>query len=308
LPLLFVLGVAPIQALRHGPTAEKLETLSNWTFYPAVLPGLLGPVVLVLGLSGLAIGLLTPRWRKEAAYLGSWILIVILSFSLLPAKSERYILLTVPAFLLASSVGVAWLFRFLPPSHPEFRVALLAAGLAFGGWSAARAQVPEVSGFRETAAFLDTHAPTEPVLYDGYLDGVFGFYVRASDPGFKRRIVSAAQVLYHTGPTTSFDWVETVNAASPDDVMRILRTTAGCRWVAIEMGPKSEWSVGQKLLRQAVQRPDFELVHSFPVKAEGVERIDLYRIMGDVAPAAGANLSFPSYSTREFKGVTPITR
>ena len=74
------------------------------------------------------------------------------------------------------------------------------------------------------------------------------------------------------------------------------------------MGPKSEWSVGEKLLRQAVQQPDFELVHSFPVKAEGVERIDLYRIVGDVAPAAGANLSFPSYSTREFKGVTPITR
>ena len=90
--------------------------------------------------------------------------------------------------------------------------------------------------------------------------------------------------------------------------MNALRTQSGCRWVAIEVGRNSEWAHGQRLLREAVRRPEFELVQSFPIIGGGVRRVDLYRLTAPVTPVATIDLYFPSYSRRAFEHVVPITR
>jgi hypothetical protein len=67
-------------------------------------------------------------------------------------------------------------------------------------------------------------------------------------------------------------------------------------------------SIGRRLLRQAVARPEFELVHSFPIAGAGERRVDLYRIVSAVDPVTTVDLGFPSFTDRTFSDVVPITR
>jgi hypothetical protein len=308
LPLALAAYLAPVQIARHLPVVASLGRVRTWTFYWKVLPDLVGPPALALGLIGLGYGLLVPRWRTEAAFAASWIAAVILAFTLLPAKDPRYILLVAPAFVLAAAIGLASVFGQLAAIRPQPQAAILVVALALGSWSAARVHVPRASGFREVADYLRVHAPTDAVLYDGIHDGLFGFYVRSFDPQFARRVVRADKLLYEYGPSATFRRVETSRVSTTDDVLSVVRAQSGCRWVAVEIGQSSERLASQQLLRQTVERPEFELVRSFPVTADAVHRVDLYRILAPVAPVESVDLVFPAFSTRTFERVVPITR
>jgi hypothetical protein len=149
--------------------------------------------------------------------------------------------------------------------------------------------------------------PTEAVLYDGEYDGLFGFYFRSLDPNFKQRMVLADKLLYQYGPTTTFEWRQQSNVTSSDDVVNLLRSQSGCRWVAIEISRNEGLALGQRLLREAVKRSEFEWVRSFPITGAGERRVDLYRIVGVVNPVAAVDLTFPSLSERRFLQIVPIT-
>jgi hypothetical protein len=232
---------------------------------------------------------------------------LIVGLSLLPAKDSRYILLVAPAFALAATIGLAVAVPYLRSPHPAWQAAALAAGLAAGFWSATRVQVPHVSGFREIATYLQEQAPRDAVLYDGEYDGLFGFYVRAFDPHFERRVALGNKLLYQDGPGSTFTRIQKSNVASTEEVLNLLRTRSGCRWVAIEVAG-NRGSTGRRLLIQAVAAPEFELVRSFPITGAGAQRVDLYRIVSAVDPVATVDLAFPSFTSRTFPHVVPITR
>jgi hypothetical protein len=307
-PLLAALLLAPVHTSRQLPTGAFLARLPTWTYYWRMLPGVIGRPALAVGLAGCAAGLASARWRAEVVFLIIWITVLIVGLSLLPARDPRYILLVAPAFALAAAIGIACVVRYLPPLDPAWQVAVLAAGLAMGVWSAAYIDVPQVSGFREIATYIQERAPTDAVLYDGEYDGLFGFYVRALDPHFQQRVVLADNLLYHYGPTTTFQWDQASNVTSTGDVVKVLRARSGCRWVAIEVGPRPSSALGSRLLQQAVERSEFELTRSFPILGAGERRVDLYRMVGDVAPVAAVDLTFPSFSNRKFLHIVPITR
>jgi hypothetical protein len=307
-PLLAALLLAPVHTSRQLPTGAFLIRLSAWTYYWRMLPSVISRPALVLGLAGCAAGLASARWRAEVVFLVIWITVLIIGLSVLPARDPRYILLVAPAFALAVAIGIACAARYLPPLDPAWQLAVLAAGLAMGVWSAAHVDVPQVSGFREIATYLRERAPTDAVLYDGEYDGLFGFYVRALDPHFQQRVVLADNLLYHYGPTTTFQWSQASNVTSTEDVVNILRARSGCRWVAIEVGPRPSSAFGSRLLQHAMERSEFELTRSFPILGAGERRVDLYRMVGDVTPVAGVDLTFPSLSNREFRHITPIAR
>ena len=298
-PLAAALLLAPVQTSRHLPTLAFLGRPTTWTYYWHVLPGIAGRPALALGLAGCAAGLASARWRVEALFLVTWIAGLITVLSLLPARDPRYILLVLPAFGIAATIGLACTARYLPPLDPRWQGALLAAGLAAGVWSAGRVAVPRVSGFRQIAAYLRERAPNDAVLYDGDYDGLFGFYVRALDPTFRRRVVLADRLLYYYGPGPTFAWIQTSNVATTDDVVTLIRGRSGCRWVAIELAGGTAWALGRRLLRQAVKRPAFELVGSFPIAGAGQRRVDLYRVAGSVEPVHDVDLtlSVPQQST-----------
>jgi hypothetical protein len=307
-PLLAALRLAPVHTSRHLPTLGFLSTPGTWTYYWRVLPGVIGSAALALGLGGCAAGVVVLRWRAEATYLLIWIAALIAGLSLLPARDPRYVLLAAPAFVLAGAIGAVSVLRSRPMVHSVWQAAVLAAGLGAGLWSAAGVRVQDVSGFRELAAYLRDAAPTDAVLYDGDYDGIFGFYVRALDPRFERRVALADKLLYQYGPTTTFAPVDTSKAATPAEVVSLLRRRSGCRWVAIEVSRRTNLPLGQRLLREAVGGSGFELVRSFPITGAGERRVDLYRVVGAVAPVEAVDLSFPSFSAREFLHVVPVTR
>lgn len=306
-PVAIAIALAPVQTTRHLPTLALLTRSSTWTFYWTTLPDVTGRPALVAGVAGLIAGVFTVRWRTDAAYLAIWITASIVGLSLLPAKDPRYVLLAAPAFVLAAAIGLAAAVPHLRARHPEWQAAALAAGLAAGFWSAARVQVPQVSGFREIATYLQEQAPSDAVLYDGPYGGLFVFYVRALDPHFERRVALGSKLLYQDGPGSTFTPVQRSNVASTQDVVNLLRTRTGCRWVAIEV-TRNPGSVGRRLLRQAVARPEFELVRSFPITGAGERRVDLYRIVSAVDPVTTVDLGFPSFTNRSFHNVDPITR
>jgi 4-amino-4-deoxy-L-arabinose transferase-like glycosyltransferase len=307
-PLMLALVLAPVHTTRQLPTIAFLTKGATWAFYWRALPTVVGLPMAAVGTAGLIGAVVVTRWRTEAAYVGSWILVLVAVLSLLPARDPRYVLLAVPAFTIAAAMAVAMAAQSAPRLAPLWQAGLLLAGVAAGMWSASRVQVPRVSGFRELAEYLQQHAPADAVLYDGPHDGLFGFYVRASDPLFERRVVLGNRLLYQIGPTTTFKWVQESSVASTDDVVTLLHTRCGCRWVAIEVDKRPIWPVGERLLRQAVGRPEFELVRSFPIEGAGDRRVDLYRMTGDISPVTAVDLRFPSLSDRTFAQVVPVTR
>ena len=307
-PLLVALRLAPVHTSRHLPTLAFLSTPGTLTYYWLVLPNVIGGAALALGLVGGVTGLVSRRWRANATYLVIWIAVLIAGLSLLPARDPRYVLLAAPAFVLAGAIGAIAIVQSPALRHPAWHAAMLTAGLGAGLWSAAGIRVPQVSGFRELAAYLRDTAPADAVLYDGDYDGAFGFYVRALDPMYERRIVLADKSLYQYGPSTTFGPAQTSTVTTPEDVVRLLHLRCGCRWVAIEVSRRSNLPFRQRLLRQAVKGSDFELVRSFPIGGAGERRVDLYRVVGAVATVDTMDLTFPSYSERAFLHVAPIAR
>jgi hypothetical protein len=223
---------------------------------------------LAAGALGIAAAAWTRPWRTEAVYLGSWILVPVLVCRSYRRGIRVTVLLAAPAFVLAAALAIAWIARRVSIA-PASQVVVLVATLVAGGWSAARIHIPQVSGFGELTEYLHQQGPADAVLYDGAYDGLFGFYVRASDPQFVRRIVLANRLLFEAGPATTFKWVQKSNVASTDDVVTLLQARCGCRWVAIEVDNRPIWAAGQRLLRQAVVRPEFELARSFSDRRRG---------------------------------------
>jgi hypothetical protein len=309
IPLAAALLYMPLHTLRHLPTIEFLATASTWTYYWATLPNLFGWPVLALGLVGVVAGLSEARWRAEAVLLACWLAILIVGLSLVPARDPRYLLPAAPALVIAATIGVASAVRRAARLHPAWQVALLAAGLAVGFWSAARINVPVVAGYREIAGFLQQQGPRDAVLYEGYNPWLLGFYIRAMDPGFDRRVVRADKLLYERLPTATFKPIIMSKVESTQDVMKVLRTQCGCRWVALEVAVNPSPLPARRFLREAVERPEFELVRSFAISGEPLtHRVDLYRLTVDVDPVSAVDLTFPEFGNRTFAHVVPITR
>jgi hypothetical protein len=172
--------------------------------------------------------------------------------------------------------------------------------------AALRIRVTRVSGIDAVARYLRDHGPDDAVLYSGIYDGVFAFYVRAMDPGYARRVVFSGRLLYQYRQVVDFTWTETPHVTTAEDVVRVMRTDSGCRWVAIEVGGEGLLSASEYWLRKALEGPAFERVQSFPVTGRPVTRIDLYRFVLPLEPARPLDLAFPSFSSRVFRGVEPI--
>ena len=309
IPLAVSVLFSPIHTSRNMPSVAFLAQPSTWMLYWWILPNAIGWPALTLGLAGAAAGFLTARWRGEATYLVVWFAVLIGALSLLPARDPRYILPAAPAFALAAAIGVAAAVQRTRAPGPTLSAALLIVALVAGFWYAARVPVPTVAGFRDIALYLAQAGPHDAVLYDGPNSALLGFYVRVLDPNFERRVTEGGKLLYQYGPGRTFaQWTQTSKVASTQDVVRLLRTQCGCRWVAVEAWPQTAVVTGRQLLREAVVTPDFEFVRSFPITGARARQVDLYRLVGDVDPVAALDLSFPSFTTREFHGVVPITR
>ncbi len=296
----------PAHLARQVPSAAKLLSPVNWIFYARVLADLVGLPWLGLAAAGAAAGLWTPARRAATLRLVLATVAALSCLALLPARDERYALLLGPLLVLTAFVGIVTVVDASGRRAPAVGTAIVLVLLGLTTTAALRTRVMRVAGIDAVARYLRDHGPDDAVLYSGIYDGVFGFYVRAFDPGYARRVVFSGRLLYEYRQGVDFTWTETPHVASADDVVRLMRTASGCRWVAVEVGGEGLLSATEHWLRQALAGPAFEHVQSFPVTGRPVTRIDLYRFTLPVDPAPPLDLAFPSFSSRVFRGVEPI--
>ena len=295
------------------PSASHLATLSTWTFYPLHMPQIVDMHLIFLAGLGLLTGLAQRRWRREAIILTSWIAILYVVFSIIYAKDIRYALPVMAPLVMLCAIGVnsvsEWLKRRLHMSGPAGRqltTMVILVILLSQAYLIRQHTVPSVSGYRELVAFLEQAAPTEPLFYEGYHDGIFTFYVRAGDDDFQRRVVLGSKLLYASAKVPGWRQQDFVN--SPEDVVRVLRDQGGARWLAVEVPARGQQSAPVRALYEALGTSDFELVRSFSIDASSVERVDVYRFRLPVREVKEVELPFPVLGPDVRYRTRPVTR
>jgi hypothetical protein len=284
------------------PSADHVWSVANWAYYPRHLHEIFSPHLIAVAVGGAAAGLVSQRWRCETSLLLIWVAVTYVFFSYLVAKESRYVLLLctplvglvmIAVFALAHGVGV--LLKRPPQAVKVCALVALAILLGVQAWLASGVLgIRSLHGFREVAAYFEQVAPAEPVLYNGYHDGIFTFYVQAGDPEFRRQVVLGNKLLYTT-PQQGF--------------LEALRTRGGCRWLAIEVSQASKqyWPSPSALLEVA-QGPEFSWVRSFPLHGKGVERVEVYRLNIPIESPEEIELPFPILGGGTHYRVRPIRR
>jgi hypothetical protein len=293
---------APQQLSWVVPTPQRFVSLWSWAFYVRHVIDLSDPYLLAIAAFGAVVGLARRQWRRETVLLLLWIGICYVVFANLSAKESRYLLPVCPALVCLCALALLAISEAAGAAVHAMQgrlvfTAFLVALLLAEAWLASSSWIPSVHEFKEVVAFVEQVAPAEPILYDGYHDGVFTFYVQAGDPKYQRQVVLGNKVL-HTDS----------QEAQPADVVETLRARCGCRWLVIEVGALSERSPGARSLREALRGDALERVRSFPITREGVERVDVYRVPGPVRPPGEVVLPPAAPGARAQEVVAPIRR
>ena len=286
--------VSPIDVRWALPKLEQLSSIDNWTFYIRRAYLLLGGVVLLPVVAG---AYYVAMWRRrEGWWLGSWVGCQLVVLTLLSSRDVRY---AVPLLFPLSALAIWGALFFV--EQVQRRVAIKHARLVFTlvvvgiiaaqGIVAGRTVVPRVAGMADVVAYLGQHGDDTTVLYDGFYDGVFAYYMRLADPQFGRRVVAAHKSLYAYARVPG--WKQQEFVANRDELIEKVRQQ-GCRWLAIEMGhPSSQWSVAA-LLREVVVDHPFVFEREFQLEAPDAMAVRLFRIEGPVADKVDqVELPFP---------------
>lgn len=288
----------PVYLDRHAPSIFRLFGVDRWVLFTRRILGLTGVAWLVLGAMGLLVGFLVRRLRGEQVQLAAAFATITAGVVALRWIDPRYALALAPLTVLAAFLGLVRGAAFLGRREPW---ALNAGAIGFIALSVSlllTTSVPKVSGFEKVARYVAEQAPNQSVLYSGRYDGVFGVYLRAYDPYFERRLVLWRKFFVGTSRRPE--------DLSPAAMMTLLQKEAACQWVAVEIFPGRLITYPDKPLRDALAGPEFELVQSFPVTADAVIRVDLYRLTLPVDAPPPVALTFPGFSGRTFNDVEPI--
>jgi hypothetical protein len=273
-------------------------------FYPSVLSWLADRQTLLLAALGAAAGLIAKTRRRHTAALLAWIAVSYVVFSYIDIKEDRYILpLVAPLLFLcvtSLAVGSGWLSRHVRLPAGTVLATAISTLIFLQIVEAYTTRVPDVRGFREAASYLAGTAPDEMVLYEGYHDGVFMFYMLAGDPGFRRGVVLGRKVLADVAD----EW-RPGGPAPAGELREAIRDRSGTRWLVLEDVDGGDDRLVPRLL-EAVRSPDIELVHSFPITTPAPGWLRVYRWRKPIEPRQYLDLSFPDLGSGVHYELSPI--
>ena len=253
-----------------------------WTYYPTVLLGREGLVVVVLWTAGIVTAVV--RRSRADVIPGLWLLAFVGFYQLYPLKAFNYLLPSVPALCLLAARALDHLPR---PSLPVLRVAatvavavVLVVGVTPCQWRALHDD--SYAGLEEAARWLADNSPAEAgvmTLSHGSAQYVFSFYGRRDAypfgrlrlatvlPGGEGEIVHA---LPSTEGVTPRDWV----ALWPPQLMEkgtvdyLVYYATSTTIDDPEEDPLVNTST-QRKFRDLIARYGGELVHTVYVNHEG---------------------------------------
>ena len=280
----------------------------RWTYYLEWIPVLFRSPILILAGLAVIIGLCLHRWRGEVRWLLTWIVVCYTGLSLLGVREPRYMLLIGPPIVILSVVGLILLMQLGAALSKRniswFFLGGIGALSLFHFMMAPLVKVPSVHGFQEVVTFLEKVAPEERIFYDGDFDGVFSFYTRSGDEGFKRGIVLGSKVMYASAVVTGWRLTEKVSSSS--EVIEVLRKKCGARWLAIERQGVQDKVAAARHLRQALIGPEFRLAKSFPILAPRPTWVDVYQFLLPIEIPEELELPFPALGEGKVFRAKPI--
>jgi hypothetical protein len=301
---------APLSLAWSAPTTLRIFDPESWLYYVEAERQLLDRTILLLAGLGTLTGIVDRRTRGEVALTWTWIAVVYGVFSIISARETRYGLVLVPPLVILAMIGLYGVSRFAMKLVGGEATRCLCAGLtaliAFGVYGAQARRIPFAEGFRPIVAFLENQGPGGRVLYEGEYDGVFTFYLRASDPAFRWAVVRASKLLYSSAILS--DWRLTQRVSSAKDVIPLLQKECGCQWVAIERRKQPDPVAAIGYLREALRGPEFERVASFPLDSPQSRAIDIYRVLMPVEVPETLELPFPILGEGASFRARPIER
>lgn len=292
------------------PNVQDILSARTWLFYPQQMLQRFGWPLCGLATLGTIIGYRRPRWKREVVTWLSCLGGAYFVFTLVEARDIRYIFIAIVPLVCLMAIGLKVLHSQLikrvgKPNGRRFELTWALAILAIFIALAVRTTVPSVSGFPEVVAYLNKVAPGEALFYDGFYHGIFSWYVRATDSQLERRVVLGNKSLYAFSKYIGYK--EEVFAKTPDDVIHLLGNEHGCRWLAIEYGPREGDVPTRVMLRESLKcMPQFELMESFPIKGLNATRIDVYRLNVTIGNVAEVRLPMPTLGKDAFLQAVPI--
>jgi len=175
--LLLTFGVANFQSAADLSGELPRWSLAAWTFYPELLPQIVGWPVLGLAIAGcgfLIAGRLSVLKGWPAWLLLGWAFVGYAFFTAIAVREPRHLMTAVPPLAILAACA---LDRLLPRRVGGLIALTVGAGLL--GWTVAYDPVPTVTGYKQMADYVADRVPANArVLFSGYRDGNFVFDLR----------------------------------------------------------------------------------------------------------------------------------
>ena len=302
---------APVQLTWVATPIGILEKMPTWTYYLKQMKTLCTIPLVILAILGVAVGLFDSRWRKEVKWAVIWFIVGYFFLSYIMVREGRYALHLIPPVVFLCCIGLFSLMSWNAVCVKKVFSRLIFSGMAvlvlFHFSAAAQVKVPYVKGFKDVVTFLDKMAPEKIIFYDGIYDGVFTFYLRSGDPKFKKGVVLGNKLLYASSIFRERKLIEKVT--SVEDVVEVFRNKCGSEWLVIEGQLTPDKVTAAKFLRQALSRPEFKFVKSFPVITPiGATQLDVYRFLAPFENPSELEIPFPSLGKGTSFRIKPIEK
>ena len=173
-----------------------------WTFYPRLAPSLLNPVVLVLGLCGLALAVVKRSFLRSNALWVGWFALAYLTFSFYDNRLPRHASFWWPAWIALAAAALEWIRERTPPRVAMALPILLLLYIPAEAWAAYHANYSDFEGERQAASSIFANGSQGNVMLIGADKQLFVALIREMDTSRKVHIVRGNDLLQDATPAS----------------------------------------------------------------------------------------------------------
>ena len=214
----------------------------------------------MLALAGIG-GLVSIRRRdKRTSFFAIGIASIYIFFAALVVQDPRYTMLWIPLVTLFAAIGLCSLSEFTRSLRPLLPLVVV----ALAAWQAVqtfRMPLQRATGYDEVARYVLERSESPVVMFDGFNNGYFTYFMRALDEERGMWVLRGDKVLSSSALMSNRSLE--VHAETEEDIKSIL-DRFGVEYVAVEQRDLSRVEI-HNVLRRYLESGPFELELSVPV-------------------------------------------